>query len=171
MHITASTVAAAMVLVLLAAPQANAANMASSQLAKAQHDYVAAINSNQPDVLTNAVTSDVVVITPNSPKLIGKVQLRAWARRHFKATHAIWEKTPSDIVVAGDWAFETYEYRVVDTPKTDGPTTIATGSGISVYHRDDDDVWRIARDVSTMREQWTVFETGCEFTRLTMGPC
>jgi ketosteroid isomerase-like protein len=171
MNIKLRRVTAAVFYAVLATAQVGTANATEHTLASAQHAYLAAINANDPEQLVQTVTRDVVFITPNAPALEGKTQLRAWARRHFNAVAASWEKTPLELVVSGDWAFETYTYRAVDTPRRVGPAMIETGNGLSVYHRENDKGWRVARDVWATHERWAVFEDGCDFTRLAASAC
>ena len=63
----------------------------------------------------------------------------------------MWEKTSLDFVVDNNTACETYHSMSVDTPRKDGPaagTPIVTdtGTGINVYRRGADGIWRVARD-------------------------
>ena len=64
----------------------------------------------------------------------------------FKAYKALWDKPVQEFVVSGDWAFERYSYKSVDTPKDGGAAVEDTGWGFVVYHHDADGKWRVARD-------------------------
>jgi ketosteroid isomerase-like protein len=111
------------------------------------HDaYLEAINSNDTDKLLAVVTDDVVYIAPNSPAIVGKSEVGLWVAGYFGAFDTRWEKTTLEFVVAGDWAFERYAYKVVDTPRDGGEASTDTGNGLNIYHLEADGVWRVARD-------------------------
>lgn len=122
-----------------ASPQEEAAHRA--------HDaYVVAINSNDLDTFLNTVTDDIVFIAPNSPVMVGKTEVGPWVGGYFEAFKTKWEKTSIEFVVSGDWAFERYTYKAVDTPRGGGEAYTDTGNGINIYRLGDDGVWRVARD-------------------------
>ena len=108
--------------------------------------YLDAINANDHGQVLAMMTDDVVFIAPNSPAIEGKDAVSPWVAGYFEAFKTRWQKTPVEFVVAGDWAFERYSYRVVDTPRAGGPTLVDTGNGINIYHLEEDGVWRVARD-------------------------
>jgi ketosteroid isomerase-like protein len=111
------------------------------------HDaYLNAINSNDTDQLMAVVTDDIVYIAPNSPAIVGKSEVGAWVAGYFEAYSTQWEKTTLEFVVSGDWAFERYAYKVVDTPRSGGNAVVDNGNGINIYHLDADGTWRVARD-------------------------
>ena len=72
--------------------------------------------------------------------------MKAWVTGYFGAFSTKWEKTTLEFVVAGEWAFERYAYKVVDTPKAGGAPSEDKGKGINIFHHDADGVWRVARD-------------------------
>ncbi len=111
------------------------------------HDaYLEAINSNDHDQVLETVTDDIVFLVPNAPAIQGKDAASPWVAGYFEAFETRWQKTSLEFVVADDWAFERYAYRVVNTPRAGGPAFIDTGNGINIYRREDDGVWRVARD-------------------------
>lgn len=109
--------------------------------------YVAAINSNDLETFLDAVTDDVVFIAPGAPVMEGKSEVGPWVGAYFAAVHTAWQKKSVELVVAGDWAFERYVYRVIDTPRAGGAAEVGTGHGINIYRREGDGVWRVARDI------------------------
>lgn len=119
----------------------------AQEAAHRAHDtYLAAINSNDLDTFLTAVTDDIVFIAPNSPVMVGKAEVGPWVGGYFEAVETKWEKTSVEFVVSGDWAFERYTYKSVDTPRADGEAYTDTGNGINIYRLGDDGVWRVARD-------------------------
>jgi ketosteroid isomerase-like protein len=130
-----------------AAPGSTADNAATDATARQAHEaYTAAINSNNLDSLLAMCTEDVVFLSPNEPVIAGKAAVRAWSAAYLKAYTIHWDKTVSDFMVAGDWAFERYAYKEHDTPSGGGPVLTDTGKGLLIYHHDADGKWRVARD-------------------------
>ncbi|MCA0871541.1 DUF4440 domain-containing protein [Seohaeicola saemankumensis] len=112
------------------------------------HDaYVAAINSNDLNRVLATLTDDIIFIAPNTPAIEGKPDVASWVGGYFDAVATTWDKTSLEFVVAGDWAFERYAYRAVNTPRDGGAALTETGNGINIYRREADGVWRVARDV------------------------
>lgn len=119
---------------------------AEAEAHKAHDAYVEAINSNDIAKLMAVLTDDIVYMAPNSPRMSGKAEVEPWGKGYFEAYTTKWEKTSLEFVVAGDWAFEQYAYKVTDTPKAGGAPIEDVGKGINIYHHDADGVWRVARD-------------------------
>jgi ketosteroid isomerase-like protein len=143
------------ILVLAAIVAITAAYPAGSQQAAASSDasahlahqaYVAAINSNNLDVLLGMLTKDVVFMAPNDKPYVGKNALRPWLAEYLKAYKTHWDKPVQEFVVSGDGAFERYSYTSTDTRVGGGAPVVDTGWGFAVYHHDADGKWRVARD-------------------------
>ena len=113
---------------------------------KAHQAYLEAINANDLERFLQTVTDDIVFIAPNGPVMEGKDQVGPWVGGYFAAVETTWQKTTLEFVVAGDWAFERYAYRVIDRPRAGGAPTRDTGNGINIYRRGEDGIWRVARD-------------------------
>ncbi len=125
-----------------------AAASARDETAYGAHDrYLAAINANDPDAVLASVTDDVVLVAPNTPVMVGKAAVGPWVRGYFDAVGTTWQQRSVEFVVTGDWAFERYSYRAVDTPHEGGPRLVETGNGLNIYKAGPDGVWRVARDI------------------------
>jgi ketosteroid isomerase-like protein len=120
---------------------------AADATARQAHEaYTTAINSNNLDSLLAMFTEDVVFLSPNEPVLVGKAAVRAWSEAYLKGFTIHWDKTVSEFVVAGEWAFERYSYKQNDTPSRGGAAVTDVGKGLVIYHHDSDGKWRVARD-------------------------
>jgi ketosteroid isomerase-like protein len=91
-------------------------------------------------------TDDVVFLSPNEPAVVGKPAVRAWCAAYLKAFKIHWDKTVSEFIVTGDWAFERYAYKQSDRATEGGALVTDTGKGLIIYHHDPDGKWRVARD-------------------------
>ena len=143
MTISLSTALTALCLVLA---QAAHAETPRDAVKKAHEAYLGAINANDLDLFLEAVTDDVVLIAPNAPVMSGKDEVAPWVAGYFEAVTTRWQKTSVEFVVAGDWAYEHYTYRVIDSPRDGGTVAVDTGNGLNIYRREADGVWRVARD-------------------------
>ena len=115
--------------------------------AKMAHNaYVTAINANDLEAFMGMVTDDVVMLPPNEKAIIGHKAVREWADEYFKAYKSHWDKTQTEFVQAGDWAFEQYAYKQLDKPTAGGADVTDTGKALLVFHHDADGKWRVARD-------------------------
>lgn len=112
----------------------------------AMKSYLDAINTNDAERVLAAMTSDVVLMPPHEPALIGKTKVGPWVEGYFSAYQARWEKTSEEFVIFGDHAFERYRYHSFDTAKGGGVRLEDVGKGLIVYRRGDDGKWRVARD-------------------------
>ncbi|MBI3847176.1 MAG: nuclear transport factor 2 family protein [Planctomycetes bacterium] len=113
---------------------------------RAHEAYVTAINSNDLDAILGMFTDDVVLLSPGEPPIVGKAAVRPWVDGYLKAFKTHWDKTISEFVVNGDWAFERYAWKSTDTPRGGGDVVRDTGWGLLIYHHDADGKWHVARD-------------------------
>jgi ketosteroid isomerase-like protein len=113
---------------------------------QAHENYVRGINSNNIDQLTSVFADDVVFLSAGARPIVGKTAVRDWADGYFKSFTTKWDKSVKDFVISGDYAFERYDYTSTDTPVGGGKPVVDTGWGLVVYHREQDGVWRVARD-------------------------
>jgi ketosteroid isomerase-like protein len=113
---------------------------------QAHEHYVRVINSNNTDSLGSILTDDVVFLPANAKPIVGKAAVLAWVDAYYKAFRTKWDKPVQEFVVAGDYAFERYNYTSTDTPVGGGTPVVDTGWGLVIYHRDPDGAWRVARD-------------------------
>ena len=75
---------------------------------QAHQAYVAAINSNNLDVLLDMLTEDVVFLSAHEPAMVGKAAVRPWLEGYIKAFKTHWDKPVQEFFVSGQWAFERY---------------------------------------------------------------
>jgi len=109
-------------------------------------NYVAAINSNDPDSIIAMMTEDVVLQAPHGSEIVGKAAAREWLAGYVGAFSSVWEKTALDFTLSGDWAFERYAYKSTNTNRSTGEVTEDEGKGLNIYRRGTDGKWRVSRD-------------------------
>ncbi len=120
-----------------------------------------AVNAGDLEAYLAVSAEDVVLLPPNEPPVVGKEAFRAWAQGLFG--QFTFEETMSsdEVVVAGDWGFDSGTYTIRPTPKVAGEaaegTSIErpeigreldyaqTGKYLWILKRQPDGSWKIAR--------------------------
>ena len=85
---------------------------------------------------------------PNAPANVGRDNIRAWSAAFLSAFRAEFSLAPKDVQLAGaDWAFERGTYEITLTPEAGGEPIQDAGKYITIYERQTDDRWAMARDI------------------------
>jgi len=92
-------------------------------------------------------TEDTVVMYAGEPAAIGKEAIRARQQR-FR-DQALFEETRSveEVIVSGDWAFVRWAGTGTVTPKDGGESSEFNRKGITIFQRQPDKSWKIARAI------------------------
>jgi uncharacterized protein (TIGR02246 family) len=110
--------------------------------------HVAALNTNDPDAWVACFGPDAVQMPPNDPPNIGTDQIRAWSSGMLAAFRAEFSLDIDEIELAGDgWAFERGTYTIALTPNAGGTPIRDTGKYVTIYRRQTDHSWLMARDI------------------------
>ena len=106
-----------------------------------------AIKEKDAGSLLALFDSDLVVMPPNEPPIVGKAALRSWFLRLTDQFSIELDSSVEELKVSGDWAFERFSFRQTMTPTGGGEPATARGKGIHVFRRQSDGSWKIARDI------------------------
>ena len=117
-------------------------------LKRTREAHVAALNSGDVDGWAGAFSEDGVQMPPNAPANVGRDNMRAWSGAFLGAFRAEFSLAPEEVQLAGaDWAFERDTYEITLTPKAGGEPIQDGGKYITIYERQTDDRWAMARDI------------------------
>ncbi len=107
-------------------------------------EATAALNPGGGDIV-DLDTEDAVVMYASEPAAIGKEAIRA--RQQIFNDQATAEETRSveEVVVSGDWAFVRWTGTGTVTPKYGGESSEFNRKGITIFQRQTDNSWKIAR--------------------------
>jgi uncharacterized protein (TIGR02246 family) len=124
-------------------------NIANSPIQKLNADWVAAMHSGAVSQLAGMITDDVVFLAPGFPAIRGKMAVEAMYATFFAQFDGV-EQTSSvdEIQVAGEWAFAWGNEKLVLVPKAGGSPVVMQGKGMSIYRRQPDGSWKIARAIN-----------------------
>ena len=110
--------------------------------------HAAALNDGDADAWVACFTADAVQMPPNHPANVGTEEIRGWSGGMLAAFRAEFLLAPEEVQPAGaDWAFESGTYTITLTPRAGGDAMRDAGKYITVYQRQDDDTWLMARDI------------------------
>jgi uncharacterized protein (TIGR02246 family) len=109
--------------------------------------HVTALNSGDADAWVGVFSEDAVQMPPNFPANTGREAIRQWSKGFLDAVRAEFALEVEEVRVAGDWAFERGTYRIRVTPRAGGESFPDTGKYITIYEKQPDGAWRMARDI------------------------
>jgi ketosteroid isomerase-like protein len=115
------------------------------QLDRIRRETEAAENAASVDRMRVHMAEDIVMMAPNMPAVTGAANAAQAMRQFFDAFDAQIQYTSSEIVVAGDWAFDRGVYSQTLTPKQDGAPLRETGKYVWLYRRTPEGSWKQAR--------------------------
>ena len=110
--------------------------------------HVAALNAGDGDAWVACFTADAVQMPPNAPANVGAENIRGWSGGMLAVFGVEFALSPEEVQPAGpEWAFERGTYTITLTPKTGGDPIRDVGKYITLYQRQADGTWRMARDI------------------------
>ena len=109
--------------------------------------HITALNAGDAEGWVTLFTEDGVQMPPNSPANVGRESIRAWSQGFLGYFNVEFALTVAEVKIAGDWAFERGGYNIVLSPKPGGGSMSDAGKYITIYERQADGVWAIARDI------------------------
>lgn len=109
--------------------------------------HVAALNDGDGDAWAACFTDAGVQMPPHFGNNVGKTAIRGWSQGFLSLFACRFSLSVEEVRVAADWAFERGHYRITLTPRAGGEALEDIGKYITVYERQSDGSWKIARDI------------------------
>ena len=126
-----------------------ATSTGEAEVRSAIADFRRALNSGDSASFFGLLASDLEVLAPGTQPIRG-AEARASFRPFFTQVKAdIAPFTNEEITVSGDVAIQRYSYQLSTTPKSGGPVTTVTGSGLHIWKKAPDGRWQIVKDIWT----------------------
>jgi uncharacterized protein (TIGR02246 family) len=126
-------------------PASNTADLRAIDRVREAH--IAALNPGSVDAFAGVFSEDAVQMPPNTPANVGRTAIRAWAEAFLGPLSVEFGLDVAEVRVAGEWAFERGTYRIRVTPKAGGPGFPDAGKYITIYQKQANGSWLIARDI------------------------
>jgi len=144
-----SAVLCAQAFLMTTAPHLHAQPEDPQSIRKLNDDWAAAMQSKDVARLAAMVADDVVFLPPGFPAIRGRQAVEAMYNNFFAQLDQVRQTSSIDeIQVAGEWAFAWGTENLVLVPKTGGSPIRMQGKGMTIYRRQPDGPWKIARAIS-----------------------
>jgi uncharacterized protein (TIGR02246 family) len=111
--------------------------------------WIEAVNAGDLDRLLPLMTEDVVLIGPGQAPVRREGYPAVFSGGH-REFHIRCESAVQEVTVAGDVAYTLCEDRLTVTPRSGGATTTLAGHRITIYRKQADGRWLLARDAHTL---------------------
>ena len=131
---------------MVASTQTNASN-GKSAIDQLREVHVAALNAGDADGWPACFASDGVQMPPNFGSNVGKAAIEGWSKGFMGLFSCKFKLSVEEVQVAFDWAFERGRYDITLSPRSGGESMDDNGKYITIYHRQPDGAWKIARDI------------------------
>jgi len=108
--------------------------------------YCAALIAGDMDRWISLWCDHGIQMPPESPAKKGRVDIREAMQPLLDLYDWDISISPEETRVAGDWAFSSANYTWAWTPRVEGEKMAGTGKFLTVFRRQEDGSWKIARD-------------------------
>jgi ketosteroid isomerase-like protein len=105
-----------------------------ANLDKTRQAHIAALNAGDADGWAACFAADAVQMPPNDPPNVGAESIQAWSGAFLAAFHAEFSLFPDEV-------------KITLAPRTGGSPISDAGKYITIYHRQADGTWVMARDI------------------------
>lgn len=111
--------------------------------------WMQAVNAGEVAPLMDLMADDVVLLNPGGAPL-GRAGFPAVFTGAHDEFHLRCDSELQEVVVAGDLAYTRCRDALTITPRSGGDTTTLAGHRLTVYRRQADGRWLLARDAHTL---------------------
>jgi uncharacterized protein (TIGR02246 family) len=109
--------------------------------------HVAALNAGDADAWAACFTDDGVQMPPHFAANVGKTAVRGWSQGFLNLFGCRFSLSVDEVRVVADWAFERGRYTITLIARAGGERMDDSGKYITVYQRQSDGSWKMARDI------------------------
>lgn len=128
-------------------PASRADKAALLAIDRVRETHITALNQGDVEGWVGVFTEDAVQMPPNFPANTGRAMIRAWSEAFLGPLNVEFGLEVDEVHVAGDRAFERGRYRIRVTPKTGGESFPDAGKYITIYQKQANNAWLVARDI------------------------
>jgi uncharacterized protein (TIGR02246 family) len=109
--------------------------------------HVTALNAGDADGWAACFANDGIQMPPNFGTNAGKAEIEGWSKGFLSLFSCQFKLSVDEVQVIADWAFERGRYDITLTPRSGGGSMDDNGKYITIYQRQPDSGWKIARDI------------------------
>lgn len=123
-------------------------NVSRSDIDATRNAYVAAWRAADSGAIAELYAEDAVVLYPNQPPVTGRSAIQEYFTGFFRTfVRQEFALESSEIMIAGDWAFDRGSYRWRGYPPNNAKPESDDGKYLVVLRRRADGRWQVARDM------------------------
>lgn len=120
-----------------------------AELRSAIASFRQALNSGDSASFFGLLASDLEVFAPGAQSIRGPEARESFRPLFTQVTPNIAPFTNEELTLSGDIAIQRHSYQLSTTPKSGGPVTTVTGSGLHIWRRTPDGRWQLVKDIWT----------------------
>ena len=124
-----------------------ATSMDISGIDRLREVHVAALNAGDANAWAACFTDDAVQMPPHFKANTGKAAIQGWSQGFLNLFTCRFSLSVEEVRNSGEWAFERGRYKITLTPKAGGEPVEDSGKYITIYQRQPDASWIMARDI------------------------
>jgi uncharacterized protein (TIGR02246 family) len=109
--------------------------------------HVTSVNAGHANTWAACFTDDGVQMPPHFGTNVGKTAVLGWCNGFMNLFACRFSLSVEEVRIAADWAFERGRYDITLTPRSGGQPMEDNGKYITIYQRQSDGSWKIARDI------------------------
>lgn len=109
--------------------------------------HVAALNAGDADGWVACFANDAVQMPPHFAANASKAAIQGWSKGFLSMFGCRFSLSVDEVRAAADWAFERGRYDITLAPRAGGESMEDNGKYITIYQRQPDGSWKIARDI------------------------
>ena len=118
-----------------------------STIDRLREAHITALNAGDADGWADCFANDGIQMPPNFETNAGRAAIEGWSKGFLGMFSCQFKLSVGEVQVAEDWAFERGRYDIKLTPRTGGNSVDDNGKYITIYQRQSDGGWKIARDI------------------------
>ena len=119
------------------------------ELRSAIASFRTSLNSGDSASFFGLLAPDLEVFAPGAHPIRGAEAHDSFRPLFTQVKPDIGPFTNEEITLRGDIAIQRHSYRLSTTPRSGGPVTTVTGSGLHVWKRAPDGRWQLLKDIWT----------------------
>jgi uncharacterized protein (TIGR02246 family) len=131
----------------MSANQGTSTGIDVSGIDRLRDAHVASLNAGDGEGWAACFTDDAVQMPPHFGANAGIAAIRGWSKGFLSMFGCRFSLSVEEVQAAGSWAFECGRYDITLTPKAGGGPLVDNGKYITIYQRQSDGSWKIARDI------------------------
>ena len=118
-----------------------------SGIDRLRNTHVAALNTGNAEGWAACFTDDAVQMPPHFGANTGRAAIQGWSKGFLGMFACRFSLSVDEVRAVADWAFERGRYDITLTPRAGGESMDDNGKYITIYQRQPDGGWKIARDI------------------------